>query len=237
MADPLFNTETPTLADLLDAVFTARMAEIPHALPGVVISYDRTSQSATVRPCVRFRRILEGGVEEYYQPPAIGGVPVGFSNGGAGSYSITFPIEPGDLVFIVFVDRSIEEYLDAATPAKAADVTPTDTRRFSLQDCYALPVGRPFKAALPSDDVRADALRINAGNAYIEVKGSEITVEAATVKLGATASESLLKSSFGTFFNSHTHSVTVASLGTPTPTLTPTIPYSGGNNTTKAKGE
>lgn len=237
MASPYLIADNPSLADLIEAAFRSRMAEIPHALPGVVVSYDPATQSATVRPCVRFKRVLESGEEEAYQPPAIGGVPVGFYNGGNTTYSITFPIEPGDLILIVFLDRSIEEYLDAASATAAADVTPSDNRRFSLQDCYAIPIGRPFKAAIPSGDIKADALRINAGNAYIEVKNAEVVVDATTIKLGASATEALLKSTFGSFFNSHTHNITVASLGVPTPTLPPTVPYTGADNTTKVKGQ
>jgi len=132
MADNTQGTSKPTEADVVREAIRAQTALMHTSIPGRVESYDHTTQKATVRPTVRFRRIVNGAYETYI-PPAVGNVPVAFPK--ATGYSDTFPLTVGDTGLLVFQERSTDEWRATANP----DSDPQDPRRFDLADAMFIP--------------------------------------------------------------------------------------------------
>ena len=138
MSDAIPGTSKPTEAEVMREAFRAQVAMMHTAIPARVESYDHTTQKATVRPTVRFRRIVDDSVTgnktfETYIAPAIGNVPVAFSK--ATGYADTWPLTVGDTGMVVFQERSTDEWRATANP----DSDPADYRRFDLADAIFIP--------------------------------------------------------------------------------------------------
>jgi hypothetical protein len=139
------------------------------ALPGVVESYDESTNTATVRPAVRLHRIDEDTEERIAERhPAIPQVPVARPQFGS-YFELECPLQAGDHVLLLVCDRSIDGYVQTGN----ADNIPQDVRRFDWSDAVALPVWvRSHEQATARVVVATDGT---------------ITVEGTNVKLGASA--------------------------------------------------
>jgi hypothetical protein len=104
------------------------------SVPAVIESYNHVLQSAKVQPVVR-RKFPDGTLVSY---PVVGDVPVLFPQGAGGS--ITFPLAPGDFVWLVVAETSIDEWL--ALGISGTD--PSSVRSHNLSDALAIPGPRPF---------------------------------------------------------------------------------------------
>ena len=103
------------------------------SLPGVVLSYDSVTQTATVKPVIR--EAFEEDDEVFsvdFEP--IPSVPV--AHWRAGDFAIHSPLKAGDFVTLLVQDRSIDEFMATG----GTDVTPQDLRRFDWTDAVALPM-------------------------------------------------------------------------------------------------
>lgn len=129
---------TPSLADLLRRALAHQLEGVHTSLPGVVVTYDHPTQTATVRPTVR---------QSYHDPatqqivtqayPDLVAVPVLFPTSAAAS--ITFELAAGDPVVLLFAEASTDEWRATGND----DNAPQDPRRFDLSDAVAIPGGRP----------------------------------------------------------------------------------------------
>ena len=90
-------------------------ASLHCALPGTVVSFDPSTQTAEIRPTVR-----SGGLAF----PVLSDVPV--------FMPVPFEIRPGDACLVVFADIDIDAWFDTGIPQE-----PNSTRRHSLSDGFA----------------------------------------------------------------------------------------------------
>lgn len=157
----------PSEADNLLRAVKAQTARIHTSIPGVVVSYDAATQTADVRPAVKsFSRDAKGAITAATQP-VIPAVPVAFPEGGG--FSITWPLEAGDPVLLVFCERSLDEWRSVT----GDDHEPQDpARRHDLMDAIAIPGGSSPVSALGTDAwaagalvVRGDDLRLGSATA------------------------------------------------------------------------
>lgn len=118
----------PTLEEVLDQVVTSRLQSVYTSLPGRVLAFNPLSSTCTVQP---FPAIYQDG--EAVDLPVLHGVPVGFPSGGGAS--ITYPLESGDIVLLVFASAPLGRYRE-----EGAEGDPSDVRRFDLSDAWALPL-------------------------------------------------------------------------------------------------
>jgi hypothetical protein len=133
-------TSQPTMAQaVLDAIWSV-LNGIHTALPGHVTEYDATKQRASVKPQLK-KNFLDG---TELSLPVITDVPVVFPR--TAKASLTFPVEQGDKVLLVFSERSLEEYLSLGTETK-----PQDRRKFDLSDAIAILGLYSFADTSPSD--------------------------------------------------------------------------------------
>jgi len=173
-----------------------------------VVGYDQTTNSVAVKPLIEDSRIANGS-RTTLALPVINEVPVAFPNGGG--YRITFPIQVGDVGWLMFADRSLDAWL-----ATGREVDPVDDRDHDLNDAVFYPGTRPYGNAL---NAPTDCMSIGADDGpVIEIDGSEIRVGGAGAVSLVTKAE----------FDAHVH----ATAGTGAPS-TPTVPITG---TTILKG-
>lgn len=149
--------DSPNDLDLMQLAIRNQLALVHTALPAEVLKYDDTTQLADVQVLVRSSFInAETNELETYLPAPIPKVPVGWLS--AGGSSITFPLSAGDQGFVLFAERSIDEWKQTG----GKDITPRDRRRHNLSDAFFLPMTRAIPKALPSSAVDPTALVIAA---------------------------------------------------------------------------
>ncbi|MFU8802629.1 MAG: Gp138 family membrane-puncturing spike protein [Bradymonadaceae bacterium] len=213
----------PQLADVLADAVRAQLATVHTSLPGIVQAYDQATQRATVQLSVQFsRRDPDTGERIPYTPAPLPNVPILWPSGG--DYSDTWPLVRGDEVWVLFAERSVDEWL---VSDGGRVVTPASVRRFNLSDAVALPVRSAH--ALPSSAV-ANARVIRGGDIRLGSAGAtDLVALASKVEAEIDA--------LWTALAAHVHSggvLTGALTGPATPTITPT-PSSVG--ATKVKAE
>lgn len=152
---------TQTLRGLIDSLVGQGLEGLRVSIPGSVTSYDPTTQKADVQPLVKRRRV-DGASGELVteRMPVVPAVPVVFP--GAGPYAITWPIAVGDVVLLVFADRSLDLWL-----ARGGEVDPEDTRVHSHTDAVAIPGVRPFADPIGPTPPPSDALNVRASKIYL----------------------------------------------------------------------
>lgn len=191
-------TQTPTLAQLIKHAIDARLLYVHTALIAKVESYDAKKQLVNVSPVLK--RSLEKIDGEWVseQLPVLCDVPVMFPR--AGGFFLSFPIQPGDFVQLIFNEADIEEWFDEEQP------TISHTQRFTLQGAVALP--GIFPKALALTDAHESNLVLG------KEQGLQIHINDQKIRLGSVdASEALAIASkvkdelekFRTVFNDHVH--------------------------------
>jgi hypothetical protein len=139
----------PTLGVVLANALDARLLDVHTALPAKVERYDAAKQLVDVKPLVKSYRLGEDAQPVAVALPVICNVPLVFP--GAGGFRITFPVQVGDTVLLVFAEASIDTWLESHG---GADVDPADVRRHNLSDAVAIPglhtSGAPWTGASAS---------------------------------------------------------------------------------------
>jgi hypothetical protein len=174
--------ETESLDVVFGQVFDSLLCNVHTAMPARVVSFDRDAQTLSVQPVLKrkFR-----GVDP--QPlPQIDDVPVVFP--GSGDWWITVDIAVDSYVLLVFAERALESWLD-----QGGILDPQIARKFDLSDAIAIPGINPSPEAL-SPGVAADKITIRKrdNSVYVELDALTAVVEAASIKLGATATQPLV---------------------------------------------
>ena len=130
-------SSTPTLAGLLESFIGDALLGTNIAVPAIMRSYDSDTREASVQ--VVINKETPEGFGEF---PIIQGVPV--VQLGGRSAGISIPFQSGDMVLLVFSQKSLDAWLDSAT---GEPTDPRDTRVNSIQDAVAIPGIFPFSMA------------------------------------------------------------------------------------------
>lgn len=115
--------------------------------PGKIISYEKGR--AVVQPAIKYK-VADGRVLD---APLIVNVPVYFL--GCEGRSITFPVKVGDPCWLMFAERSIDDWLLGGES--------DDPRKFDLTDCSA------FVGMQQSRTHANDAIEINHGTCKVRI--------------------------------------------------------------------
>lgn len=97
------------------------------ALPGTIISYDATSNRASVQPFGAIKTKDSRSIAY----PVIYNAPVQFPCGMGGKAGITFPIRAGDGCIVLFAEGQMDDYLSGGDSS--------DGRKHSLNDAMIIP--------------------------------------------------------------------------------------------------
>jgi len=199
--------QVPSLAELLKQAIENRLLDVHTALIGRVEKYDASTQLADIQPTLK-------------DLPLLVDVPVLFPR--AGGFFISFPIQIGDFIQVIFNETSIDDFLtESASKIDSAS-------RFNLQGAVAIPGIYPLSKAIT--EAHKANLVIGKDN------GPQLHIEEDKIRLGsekadkALAIASLVKDELEKIksaFNSHTH-IAVATVGAVTnaPTTTQIAPIS-----------
>lgn len=157
-----------------------QLYDVHTALPGQIISYDHTTQRATIQPCLK-KSYLDGTTQEM---PILNNVPVIFPR--AGRASLTFPVASGDTCLLLFIERSTDLWKSVG-----GVVAPNDPRKFDLSDAVAIMGLMPFTENSLSDNNEDVLLTYKGSNIRIKASG-DIQIETASkVAIGNTSAEVL----------------------------------------------
>lgn len=168
---------SPPLAAVLRLALRSHAAQLHVALPGRVESFDPEKCRASVKPLLQGAHVQEDGTDLAASLPVLPNVPVLFP--GAGGFRVTFPIQVGDTVLLVFSDRALDGWLE-----RGGEVDPQDGRKHHLTDAVAIPGLRPFVDAWTG--LQADAMTLGAEG------GAQVVITQDAVKLGGpTAAEAV----------------------------------------------
>lgn len=150
-----------TLDEVLDGVLERAGAQVRTVVPGVVVSYDTTTQSAAVQPTIR--EGFDDAEEErvaWVLPPIVPNAPVCFF--AAGGWTMHAPLAPGDPVLLLLPHTSLTEWLDSGS----FDNIPNDIRRFDWTDALVLPMpARPE----PLTDLHSEDMVLSGHGAEIRM--------------------------------------------------------------------
>ena len=146
---PTNSDYTPTLADAVRALIERRLVDLHTSLPGKIVSYDPTKQTADVQPAIQ--RLYEDGTA--VNIPVLPKVPVVWPRANGGKVRLSMPLSAGDDVLIVFSERSLDQW-----KANGTVVNPKNRRKFTLSDAFCIPGGSaPVNAFTPA---ATDALEV-----------------------------------------------------------------------------
>ncbi len=134
-----------TLEELLELVLDQRQRELHTAMPGRVESYDADTQTCDVLPQLKIQRPDGEGGYKTCDLPVLPHVPVCFPRGGG--FFLSFPLQKGDFVLVVFSERAIGNWRQ-----KGEASNPGDLRMHSLAGAVAIPGVFPNSGALDDAD-------------------------------------------------------------------------------------
>ena len=141
------------------------------AAPGIIRSVDYARQTCTVQLAIR-ERMNRGGVLAWAEIPILPDVPFFVYSGGG--YCLTLPIQPGDDCLVVFGDNCMDAWWQSGGVQNQVE-----KRRHDLSDGFALVGFRSQPGVVGGYSAGTAQLRNAAGDAYIEISGSDINIRAA----------------------------------------------------------
>ncbi len=201
--------DIPSMYEAIVSAIEARITSLFGPMPAKVTAYDYSTQKVSVQPLIYRAREDEEGDRVAERLGIVENVPLMFPGGGA--YRVTWPVNVGDLVLLVFADSSMDRWL-----ARGGEVDPEDDRRFHLSDAVAIPgmyhyADIPTSAPTDAMVLHADMVKLGTPSAADPV-ARKSDLDAVVNKLNA----------FITLFNAHTHILALTSgTGTAAPTASP----------------
>lgn len=196
-----------TLEESLQAMLADAIGAIHISMPGRVESYNAADGSVNVQPLIRNRFETAEGDMVQQTLPVIVGVPVLFP--GLGANSLTFPINRGDLVLLLFTHKSLASWL-----RRGGTIDDTGELGSTLDDAVALPglysLNAPISAHKTATVLVAADIRLGGSDAADPVvRQSDLAQVVSSLNALITA--------FTTHYGLPTH-------GTPTPVSPATVP-------------
>lgn len=165
--------------EAMRAAMDGRLSELWTAMPCIVESFDPSAETVSAQPAIRGRILQPDGSERPVTLPLLVDVPVIFP--GAGGFTLTFPLHPGDECLVVFASRCIDSWWQSGGVGD-----PLETRQHDLSDGFALPGPRSKARALPGVSTEHVQLRSDDGATYIEIQpGGKVRVECEDYELHA----------------------------------------------------
>jgi len=199
MAD---KTKTP-LEQVIQTAIDSALKEIHTCLPAVVTKVNHAEQLIDAQ--ITIKRKMAG---ELVNLPLLVNVPLRYWR--SATFSITFPIEVGDHVRIIFAERSIDTWL-----TEGGIQNPFDVRKFSLSDAFAEPAMYPQTDVIPTFDPINLEIKTNDGSGSIKITptgdiylngSSDSAIAFTDMKIAF----DLLKTDLNNFvaiFNAHVHPI------------------------------
>jgi len=136
-----------------------------------VESYDKDNVRVEVTPLIS-KRFADEGVLDYGR---IVDVPVMFPR--TKNFHLSYPLEPGDSVLLIFSERSLETFLKGV----GKPLAPNDTRKFSVTDAIAYPGLFPFSEGAKISS--GSEMELIFKDTKITSDGTDLSLEAKNLKI------------------------------------------------------
>lgn len=166
-----------------------RLAQVWTSLPGIIQSFNDAEQTVVVQPSIRAVVFDINGQPTNVDLPLLLDCPVQFPAGGG--FTLTFPVKDGDECLVVFSARCIDAWWQSGGVQNQAVL-----RMHDLSDGFALLGFSSLPRVIGAISTSATQLRSNDGSTFVEVGPSEITLQAVTVNINATASATVTTPTF-----------------------------------------
>lgn len=142
-------TVMPSDLDIQLALLRSQLTDLHTCMPAEVVAVrdgKDARQFVDVLPLLQ-RAVIDADGEQLDEPyPVIPMVPVGYVQGGG--FFLSLPLKAGDVVLVVFAERSLDAWIESADPGKQSPIVPGDLAMHTLQGAIALPCGPAPRAAL-----------------------------------------------------------------------------------------
>jgi hypothetical protein len=170
---------SPVLARVIRQAIAQAMKTFHVGLPAKVVDFDASKRTCNVQPLLK-RVILTPEFEEQeISYPQISGVPVWYPGGNG--FHMRWPLKFGDIVFLIFADRSLETWKKAE---EGKEVDPVEDRAHDLKDAVAMAVLRPPSSEHP--EVRDTFVIGNEdGSVEIELDTNHLRMRAPNIDISA----------------------------------------------------
>lgn len=148
--------------------------DIRVASPGIIQSFDSDKKTAVIQLAIREKINLDGNLS-WEEIPLLYDVPVAIIRGGG--YMVEFEPAFGDECLVIFGDNCFDAWWQSGGVQNQID-----KRRHDLSDGFAIcgVTSLPRKFASGGPGIR---LRNEAGDAFLEIKGSAINIKNTTVNI------------------------------------------------------
>ena len=156
-------------------------------IPGIIQSFDATTQTVTVKPAIREKILNADLTESWVDLPLLVDVPIVLPR--AGNFVLTMPVTAGDECLVIFSDMCIDAWFSLGGTQNQLD-----KRRHDLSDGIALLGCWSQPNKITNYSTSAVQLRNEAGTSYIEVSDTGIKLVSPSVKINNKE------------FSTHTHS-------------------------------
>ena len=151
---------TTPLEKVIQTAIDSAIKEVHTCLPAVVTKVNHSEQLIDAQ--ITIQRKMNGVLVNL---PLLVNVPIRYWR--SNTFSITFPIEVGDHVKILFAERSIDTWL-----TEGGIQNPFDFRKFSLSDAFAEPVMYPQTDVIPNFDPTNLEIKTNDGAGFLKMTPS-----------------------------------------------------------------
>ena len=145
--------------------------ELRVACPAVVKSVDYERQTLTCQPAIREQMHDNDGNISWLEIPELLDVPFMVYSGGG--YCLTLPIKAGDDCLVIFGDCCMDAWWQ-----NGGVQNQVERRRHDLSDGFAIVGFRSQPSVVSGYSSGTAQLRNAAGDAYIEISGSNINIKA-----------------------------------------------------------
>ena len=220
------------LVALIRSIIKLEQALIHTHIPGQIISYNATTNLASIQPCVNIIRTTDpdnmGGLEQ----AVLEDVPV--KHQGSGKIVLTCAPQVGSYGILHISERALDDWL-----VKGGKNNPSNARRFDLSDAffdpgiYPLIVDGNNGLLVPPVNTDRIEMRTRLGTGYVAVvDDGNIEIDGlVTVKIGGSAASepAMHGTKFITKYNAHVHSTAFG------PSGIPAVPWLSTDNSLKVK--
>lgn len=190
-----------TLTELIERLALEHQQRMWTSLPGIVDTYDETTQKARIQPMVQ--GFLHKNTEhrrfedEHVMPPPVSCCPVMFPQGTAPNgkrFAMHWSLKRGDFGLLIWAKWNISGFLQNGDQGRPCEQP--NPRWFAGSDAIFVPMGpNPWKSALTSPAANPNAMLLGhddgttiisiQDDGTIRIKAAKVVVESNDVRLGS----------------------------------------------------
>lgn len=172
------DNSNPTEAQAFELQFARMAAQLRCAMPGIILSFDPATQTATAQPALKMKVTLGADVS-HLALPLVQNVPVVLPFAQGAGLLLTLPIKAGDECLLIFADRGMDNFVQAggvqSVPASSSEDT-TTPRSHHLTDAICIPGIISNPQAVPDYNIEHIELRDRERKQYISLGPEGITI-------------------------------------------------------------